>query len=41
MKILLIEGSGGDISAYEDVLRRVGIVTGRTEERPEVEVVKF
>ena len=41
MKVLLIEGSGGDIQPYEDVLSRVGIVTRNKEERPEVEVLKF
>ena len=36
MKVLLIEGSGGDISPYSDVLKRVGITEGY-----EVELLKF
>ena len=36
MKVLLIEGKGGNIDPYNEVLKRVGMVN-----RPEVEVIKI
>ena len=36
MKVILIEGEGGDIGPYHETLDRIGIIG-----RPEVEVIKL